>query len=233
MLDPLRLARLAGDHGDGVGRGRRVLSGEDVVEDGEAAGVSPEEGDCVAVDMRHDEARELLAHRLAFGTAGARVAMPLDERKLIHLRNAVLHVELRRKASVRMIGRVLEGGVLLGSDAKRLNFDRLAGEIVGVDLRETRRVGGGTRIFSVGIEPVDARERSVFVVERPVLVEDHEDVLDPLPQRFDVLLGPFGAAPARIRFSDEIGRDLRARIWLRRRQRPGIGCGKGRLKETA
>ena len=231
VLDPLRLARLAGDHGDGVRRRGRIFGGEDVVEDCEAAGVAPEERDGVAVDVRHDEARELLAHRLAFGAARARVATPLDKRELVHLRNAVLNVDLGGEAGVRMVGRVLECRVLLRADAKRLNRDGLAGICVDIGLREARRVGGRARIFSIGIEAVDARESAVFVVERAVLVEDHEHIFHLLPQRLDVLLGPVRVGPARVRVGDEIRRDVGARIGLGRDHWPQIG-GESGLKQA-
>src|SRR5271170_4477377 len=136
MLDPLRLTRLARDHGDGVGRRGRVLGGEDVVEDGEAAGVAPEKRDGVAVDMRHHEAGELLAHRLALAAAGMRITIPLDEREPVHLRRAVLDVDLGGETGVRMVGRILDGRILLGAYAKRLNGDALPGTRVEIDLGE-------------------------------------------------------------------------------------------------
>ncbi len=73
------------------------------------------------------------------------------------------------------------------SDEERLNRDRLAGHGVQVGLGEARRIGGRARSLSVGIESVRAGEGPVFVVERAVLVEDDEDVLDLAPQRLDVL----------------------------------------------
>jgi hypothetical protein len=67
MLDPLGLAGLPRDHGDRIrGRGR-VLGGEDVVEDRETAGISPEERNGVAVDVRHHQFGELRALLLARG----------------------------------------------------------------------------------------------------------------------------------------------------------------------
>ena len=126
-----------------------------------------------------------------------------------------------------MIGRILECRVLLRADAKRLNRDSLAGICVDIGLREARRVGGRARIFSIGIEPVDARESPVFVVERAVLVEDHEHIFDFSPQRLDVLLGPVRVGPARIRVGDEIRRDVGARIGLRRDHGPQVGSESG------
>src|SRR5262249_26244218 len=151
------------------------------------------------------KARELLTHRFALGAPGARVSLPLDEGKLVHPRNAVLHVELGGEARVRMDGRVLERRVLLWADAKRLNRDGLTRIRVDVSLSEAGRVGGRARIFSVGIEAVDAGKRPIFVVERAVLVEDHEYVFDFLPQHRDVLGGPVGARPARVGIVNEIG----------------------------
>src|SRR6202044_3166304 len=139
VLHPLGLARLAGDHSDRVrGRGR-VLGGEIVVEDGEAAGVTPQERDGVAVDMRHDEARELLAHRLACGASKTGVSTPLDFGELVHSRNAVLYVDLGGKAGMGMVGRVLDRRVLLRADAERLDRHRLAGVFVEITLGEPWR----------------------------------------------------------------------------------------------
>src|SRR5208282_4630818 len=113
----------------------------------EAAGVAPEEGNRVAVDMRHDEARELLAHRLALSAGEMRIATPLDERELVHLRHAVLDVDLGGEAGVGMVGRVLEGRILLGADPERLDGDGLSGVRVEIGLDEARRVGGTARIL--------------------------------------------------------------------------------------
>ena len=138
---------MAGYDRDRVRRRGRVFGGEIVVEDGEAASVAPEERDGVAVDMRHDEARELLAHRFARRASGARVVAPLDFGELVHLRNAVLNVELGGKARMGMVGRVLDRRVLLGADAKRLDGDRLAGVCIEVALREPWRVDGRRGFF--------------------------------------------------------------------------------------
>ena len=128
---------------------------------------------------------------------------------------------------MRMVGRILESRVLLRADAKRLNRDGLAGVCVDIGLREARRVGGRARIFSIGIEPVDARESPVFMVERAVLVEDHEHIFDFSPQRLDVLLGPVRVGPARVGVGDEIRRDVGARIGLRRDHGPQVGGESG------
>ena len=66
--------------------------------------------------MRHDEARELLAHRFARCAARARIFAPLDFGELVHLGDAVLHVELGGEAGMGMVGRVLDRRVLLGTD---------------------------------------------------------------------------------------------------------------------
>ena len=59
------------------------------------------------------------------------------------------------------------------------------------------------------------------MVERAVLVEDHEDVLHLLPEHGDVLRRPVRIGPARIGVSDEKRRNIGARIGLRRHQRHG------------
>ena len=228
MLHPLRFPRLAGDHRHRIGRRGRILGGEDRVEDGEPARVAPEERDRVAVDVRHDQPGELRTRFLALGAAGMGIAAPLDLGELVHAGHAVLDVELRRQAFVRMVGRVLERGVLFGADAERPNGDRLPGRGVEIALSEARRVDRGARLLAVGIEPVDAGKRAVFMVERAVLVEDDEDIFDLLPQRRDVARRPFRIAPARVVVADEIGRDVGGRVGLRSRQRPGPGRRHGR-----
>ena len=219
VLHPLGLARLAGDYGDRVRRRGRVFGGEIVVEDGEAAGVAPEEWDGVAVDMRHDEARELLAHGFACGAARARIFAPLDFGELVHFRNAVLHIDFGGKAGVRMVGGVLDRRVLLGTDTERLNGDCLAGVRIEVAFRESWRIGGRARVLAVGIDSVDAGKRAIFMIERAVLIEDDEDVFDFLSQRRDVIGGPFRTGPAGVRVGYEIGRDIGRRVGLGRDQR--------------
>jgi hypothetical protein len=93
--------------------------------------------------MRHDEARELLAHGLARGASGARIFAPLNLGELVHLGDAVLHVELGGEARMGMIGRVLDRRVLLGTDPEWLNGDSLAGVRIEIAFREARGIGGG------------------------------------------------------------------------------------------
>jgi hypothetical protein len=197
VFHPLGFARLAGDDRDRVRRGGRVFGGEIVVEDGEPAGVAPEERNGVAVDMRHDEARELLAHHFACGASKAGVSTPFDFGELVHFRNAVLHVDLGGKADMGMVGRVLDRRVLLGADSERLDRHRLAGVFVEVALGEPWRVGGRPRSLAIGIDAVDAGKRAIFVIERAVLIEDDEHVFDLLSQRGDLFGGPFGS-PCRL-----------------------------------
>jgi hypothetical protein len=80
-----------------------------------------------------------------------------------------------------VVGRVLDRGVLLGTDPEWLNGDRLAGVRIEVAFRKSCRVGRRARDLPIGIDPVDARKRPVFVVERAILVEDDEYVFDLLP----------------------------------------------------
>jgi hypothetical protein len=87
-----------------------------------------------------------------------------------------------------MVGAVLEGSVLLGANAKRLNRDGPSGHRIEIALRESGRVGWSSGLRPIGIEAVGAGERPVFVVEGAVLVEDHENVFDLLTQCLDVFL---------------------------------------------
>ena len=94
VLDPLRFARLPRDHRHRVRGGGRVLGREDVVEDREAAGPLPEERDGVAVDVRHDKARELRALCVVGRPAVLREAVVFVVGELVHLRHAVHDVDL-------------------------------------------------------------------------------------------------------------------------------------------
>jgi hypothetical protein len=131
-----------------------------------------------------------------------------------------------------MVGGVLDRRVLLGTDPEWLDEDSLAGVRIEVAFREPRRVGRRARILPVGIEAVDAWKRAVFVVERAVLVEDDEYVFDLLSERGDVVGGPFGTGPTRVRIADEIGCDVRWRIGLCGDEREGRG-GESWLRETS
>src|SRR5271157_6326518 len=55
MLDPLRLTGLAGDHGDGVWRGRSDHGVEKVVEKSEAVRVLPHKWSGIAIHMADDQ----------------------------------------------------------------------------------------------------------------------------------------------------------------------------------
>ena len=179
VLDPLRFTRLPREHRHGIRGGGRVLGREDVVEDCEAVGPLPEERNGVTVDVRHHEARELRA----LGNVGCatlrREARVLVVGELVHLWLTVHDVDLGRKPSVRVVDAVHDAGVLLGPDPERLDRD---GHAVGVrvGLGKAQCVPGGTRLLAVRVESVDAWERAILVVERVVLVEDHEDVFDPI-----------------------------------------------------
>ena len=90
------------------------------------------------------------------------------------------------KPGVAVIDAVDEGRVLLRADAERRHRDRLAVR-AGVGLGEARRVRGVARSGAVGEHAVGARERAELVVERMVLVEDHEYVFDLRTQQPDQL----------------------------------------------
>ena len=75
VLDPLGFARLAGDHGNCVGSGRSNDGVEEVIEQGEAVGVVPEEPGDVAIDVAHDE----FAH-LRGGQGGCSGGRAVDQR---------------------------------------------------------------------------------------------------------------------------------------------------------
>ncbi len=178
VLDPLRFTRLPGEHRHRIRGGGRVLGCEDVVEDREPVGPLPEERNGVTVDVRHHEACELRA----LGNVGCPTprceARVLVVGELVHLWLAVHDVDLGREPSVRVVDAINDAGVLIGPDPERLDRD---GHAIGVrvGLGKAQCVPGGTRLLAVRVESVDPWERAILVVERVVLVEDHEDVFDP------------------------------------------------------
>jgi hypothetical protein len=81
VLNPLRFARLAGHHRDCVWRRRRILGRENIIEENEPTGILPKERNGVAIDMRHDETRELRSLRFIRGVAPPRVTVNTAEKK--------------------------------------------------------------------------------------------------------------------------------------------------------
>src|SRR5580704_5299019 len=67
MLHPLRFTTLTGDQGKRVWSRRRILGRENLVEQNKPAGILPKEWDGIAIDMRHDETRELGTLRIFRG----------------------------------------------------------------------------------------------------------------------------------------------------------------------
>src|ERR1700730_17060796 len=84
MLPPLRFTTLTGDQGKRVWCRRRILGCENLVEQNKPAGILPKERDGVAIDMRHDETRELGALRISRGIDLTPVVRIFGERELIH-----------------------------------------------------------------------------------------------------------------------------------------------------
>jgi hypothetical protein len=180
--------------------------------------------------MRHDEFGELRPLRLGRGDARLGEPVVFVGRELIHLRDAVLHVDLLGEAGVRMVDAVMEGRILLRPDLERLHRHGGPAE-VRVGLGEAGRIGGRARLMAVGIDAVDAGESAVFVVERAVLVEDHEDVFHLLAQAADeavivaVVVVAVVVAPAVIVAIDEEGPDFGARLGLGRHEVGRLGGG--------
>lgn len=78
---------------------------------------------------------------------------------------------------MRVVDAVDDAGVLCRPYLERLYGNGQAGDI-RVRLREARRVAGGTGFQAVRIEAVSTRKRAVLVIERVVLVENNEYILD-------------------------------------------------------
>ena len=226
VLHPLGLARLPGDHRDGIrGRGR-ILGGEDVVEDGEAAGIGPEERDRVAIHVGHHEIGIVVRHGGALDAPRGDEAAVFGRRETVHAGDIVgPDVDLLGEALVAVVDAVRIGGVLLWPDAEGLRGAGLALP-VGVALEEARSGGGVAGLQAIRIEAVHAGERAEFVVEGMVLVEDNEDVADLLAQRRDDLVARRGGG----RGIDHIGLHGRRGIGLEMHERRGRGhAGRRRL----
>ena len=166
----------------------------------------------------------MLAERLLFvaGGGGRGVVRVFVLREPIHPRYALGHVELHRKPTVGMIDTVHESRVLLRPDAKRRH--RMRGAVhIHVNLIEARRVVGGARVKSV-----HAGKRAELVIERLVLVEDHEDVLHLLPDQGDHFV--IGQNRVAVSGVHRIWLDGRIQLRLLDHGRPVIG--KRRLGES-
>ena len=117
-----------------------------------------------------------------------------------------------------MVGAVGESRVLARTDAEGLDAHRQTAGLVDIGLGETGGAGRRTRLFAIGIKPVDAGECPELTVERLVLVEDHENEFHFFPQRADgAVLGRRAVAEAGIFIARE-RRDVRGRIGLRANQ---------------
>ena len=123
VFHPLGLAGLAREDRDGVRRGRRVLRGEDVVEDREPAGPKPHEGNRIPIDVGHDEAGVLRALRDVGGAALRSEAHVLVLGKTVHSGHPVDDVDLAGQALMGVIDAVDHSGVLVWSDAERPDRD--------------------------------------------------------------------------------------------------------------
>ena len=116
---------------------------------------------------------------------------------------------------MRMVDAVGEGRVLTGTDQERLHRLGLAIHVL-IGLRETGRIGREARLSAVGVNPVDARQSAILIVERVVLVENHEDILNFFTQVanefFSLTLIPYPVAGFLMQMRGHIG----SRIWLDR-----------------
>ena len=219
VLHPLRLAGLPGDHGDGVGRGGRVLGGEDVVVEDEVAGPAPVVGDGVTVHVAHHELGELPAHGDVRRPAAVGVAAILGGGEPVHGGLRAVHVQLGRESSVAMVHAVHHRAVLFRPQPHRADRHVRAAR-ARVVLLEAGRMGRVARVGAVGEQAVGAWEGAELVVEGVVLVEDDENILDLAPQRLD----------QRIPVRHGVGQRADMGLHVRRRVRLGgqhRGCGPG------
>ncbi len=85
---------------------------------------------------------------------------------------------------MRMIDAVDHGGVLVCSDAERLDRDV---NTVNTDvvLAESGGIRRRPRVKAVGIQTIDSRERSEFIIEGMVFVENDKYVLHFLLKQLD------------------------------------------------
>src|SRR6202045_2338295 len=130
LLPPLRFTTLTGDQGKRVWCRRRILGRENLVEQNKPAGILPKEWDRIAIDMRHDETRELGTLRIFCGIDLRSVVRIFGERELIHRGGIVGDMHLTRHADMAMIDAVKHIGVLIGTNQKRLDGHRLSAHIL-------------------------------------------------------------------------------------------------------
>ena len=180
-VDRVPVAVAAGDHVERPGRGRPEVRVVVVVAHRVVLRVVPQPGDGVAVVVIHDD-----AGRPVF--AGTQVGLgELDE--LVH-RPAVERFLLRGVAVVLVAGQRLGRGEPLRVVAVRVVAEQARRQ--AIDLGRAR-LGVERRAVGVGRVRVGAE----VVVERDVLVEEHDQVLDRCAGRGDhaVLAGGRGGGP--------------------------------------
>ena len=208
MQSPLRLAGLPGDDRNRVRRRRPDDRLVEIVKQDEVLRPAPHERDRVAIDMadvgfgllrlrqrdrrrrragaRHDGARgvgrqTLLIHRIA--VIGRDPGRGVDVQAVRHALMAVIDGYFVRR---------VDGNDLTGADDRLGHQEWLDGfdaeGRIEIALGETRGLVGGGEAPGGLEKAVRARVGAKVVIERLVLVKDHEDVLHFLTQKFDLLL---------------------------------------------
>ena len=187
VLNPLRFARLAGDQCDRVCRRRGILGRENIIEENKPAGILPKEWNGIAIDMRHDETRELGTLRIFRGIDLRPVVRIFGERELIHRGGIVGDMHLARHADMAMIDAVKHIGVLIGTNQKRLDGHRLAAHDILICLGGAWRILGRARMLAVRVNSIGAGKRPKIMIEGFVFLEDHENIFYRRAKVFDRL----------------------------------------------
>jgi hypothetical protein len=191
MQHPLRLACLAADHGNRIGRRRPDDGVHEVVKEREPVRVAPEKRRRVAVHVAHHQLAKLLAlqrRRLGRLAIFQRHAL-FGQRILRVLRHAVrIQRHLARKGHMRVIHRC---------DIRRINRHLLAGCIdhrrrnperrncphrsVGVDnrLRKSNHLVVRIRSRWSCVEPVRSWVAAEIKIKGSVILKEHKNVFDP------------------------------------------------------
>src|SRR6187402_99336 len=183
MQHPLRFSGLASDHGHRVRSGRSNDRVKELIEEGKAVGIVPEERNGIAVHMRHHQLSELLPlqrrklGRLAIGEGDAFLGHGVE---IVACHEIRIEVKLLRDADVAVVHRSDVGGI----QRNRLSVDVLYGRRYAKSSNAPNRsINIDDRLGKAGClvcwmrkEPLRSWVGAKVEVEGAILLEEDEDV---------------------------------------------------------